>query len=89
MNRQMRHATREVIWCRILNERLAQDQKWDWPNNGLAGDDLFRKVAILTEECGEVANAVLEGDWYNLKRELVQVAAVAAAWLESIEEFGR
>lgn len=36
--------------------------------------------AILTEEVGEVAKAVLDNDVENLKEELIQVAAVAASW---------
>jgi NTP pyrophosphatase (non-canonical NTP hydrolase) len=71
----------------IYDERQRQDQKWGWPNNGLAGTDLHKKVSILLEEVGEVANAVLELDWDNLEKELVQVAAVAVAWLESFELF--
>ena len=42
------------------------------------------KVAVLTEETGEVARAVLDDDTADLIRELVQVAAVAVAWLESL-----
>ncbi len=45
------------------------------------------KVAILTEEVGEVACAVLDGDAGSpddLRRELVQVAAVAVAWAECL-----
>lgn len=42
------------------------------------------KSAVLTEEVGEVAKALLEQDREGLRRELVQVAAVAHAWLESL-----
>lgn len=42
-------------------------------------DDL--KLAALTEEIGEVARAYHDGN--GLTDELVQVAAVAIAWLES------
>lgn len=76
----------EAVGC-IYGERQRQDQKWGWPNNGLAGTDIHKKVSILLEEVGEVANAVLERDWNNLEKELVQVAAVAVAWLESFELF--
>lgn len=41
---------------------------------------------VLTEECGEVARAVLELKRDDLKSELTHVAAVAIAWLESFEE---
>ena len=42
------------------------------------------KVAVLTEEVGEVARAALEHDTDGLRLELVQVAAVAVAWLEAL-----
>jgi NTP pyrophosphatase (non-canonical NTP hydrolase) len=40
------------------------------------------KAAVLMEECGEVARAVL--DIADVRSELVQVAAVAIAWLEGL-----
>lgn len=51
--------------------------------NALTRPNLDRKLTILTEEVGEVARAVLNGDIANLHEELVQVAAVAVAWLEA------
>lgn len=53
------------------------------------------KLACLTEELGEVAKEVLtregrrlardtEGSVQGLRKELTQVAALAAAWLESL-----
>ena len=42
------------------------------------------KAAVLNEECGEVARAVLDRDEDALVNELIQVAAVAVAWLESL-----
>jgi len=44
------------------------------------------KLVVLTEELGEVARAILDGG--NLKEELVQVAAVAVAWAESLSGNG-
>jgi NTP pyrophosphatase (non-canonical NTP hydrolase) len=38
------------------------------------------RLAALTEEVGEVARAVHDGDVENLRAELVQVAGVALAW---------
>jgi hypothetical protein len=38
---------------------------------------------VLAEECGEVARSALDGT-LDLKDELIQVAAVAVAWLESL-----
>lgn len=54
----------------------------------------FHKLAILTEELGEVAREVFEMHDKNdfsperkaqLKKELIQVAAVTVAWLETPE----
>ena len=42
------------------------------------------KTAVLSEECGEVARAVLDNDIDQLRTELIQVAAVAVAWLEAL-----
>lgn len=60
----------------------------------LAGGDPGVKLAILTEEVGEVAKEVYERSVFDsddedpdtkLRTELVQVAAVAVAWLEALE----
>lgn len=43
------------------------------------------KLAVLTEELGEVARAVLDEEpLEDLRGELIQVAAVAVAWAEGI-----
>jgi NTP pyrophosphatase (non-canonical NTP hydrolase) len=43
------------------------------------------KLAVLTEELGEVAKVVVDGsNRVQLRNELTQVAAVAVAWLESL-----
>lgn len=78
----------------ILAERDSQDAKWGWPNvynyaRHLAGDNVDGKLSILVEEVGEVARAILEHDDANLRVELIQCAAVCAAWVQSINEFGR
>jgi NTP pyrophosphatase (non-canonical NTP hydrolase) len=46
----------------ILKERKRQDELWGWPNAGLAGANNELKMAILAEEVGEVAHAILEND---------------------------
>ena len=80
--------TRDAIWAAILAERGRQAAKWggehDW-GTGDCSSDLVSpavKAAVLAEECGEVARAALDGTT-GLWDELVQVAAVAVAWLES------
>lgn len=44
------------------------------------------RAVILTEEIGEVCRAVHDENPENLKEELVQVAAIALAWLEHAYE---
>ena len=77
--------SRLEIFCEIDAERERQERKHG-PNT-CAGqgvsDEL--KSAILTEENGEVAKAVIEKNRDELKKELVQVAAVAVAWLEALD----
>jgi hypothetical protein len=82
--------TREAIWAAITRERFQQRAKWggdhDW-GRGDCSSPLVApmvKAAVLSEECGEVARAVLDNDPEQLRRELVQVAAVAVAWLELV-----
>jgi NTP pyrophosphatase (non-canonical NTP hydrolase) len=68
----------------ILDERVRQQQKWD--PDGVPGQwslSTAERVSILTEELGEVASAVNDGDPIGARAELVQVAAVALRWLES------
>jgi NTP pyrophosphatase (non-canonical NTP hydrolase) len=62
----------------IMEERKRQDDKWGEQNH----PDLYW-LGILMEEAGELAKDIIEGK--NPKKELVQVAAVALAWLEAID----
>ena len=66
----------------IAEERQRQDAKWG-PDRVLTP---MLWLTILMEEVGEVARAILERDWANLLIEIVQVAAVAVAWLEMFSE---
>lgn len=74
------------IYADIDAERLHQEDKHGYDkscaNPAVTPD---RKLAILAEEFGEVAMALNDTDFNNLRDELVQVAAVAVAWLESME----
>lgn len=80
------------IYEMIDQERERQKQQWGKEHGWGFGDcsspavDPAVKVAVLTEEIGEVARAVLERDGKQLVVELVQVAAVALAWLELLRE---
>lgn len=65
----------------VREERERQDLTW-----GPVGDRVNDKWSdILMEEVGEVSRAILELDRDNQRVELVQVAAVAVAWLEVLE----
>lgn len=63
---------------RQRQEDLHGHKKELWQNVGI-------RLAVLTEEVGEVAAAIQDGNTEDLRRELVQVAAVAIKWLESLE----
>jgi NTP pyrophosphatase (non-canonical NTP hydrolase) len=67
-------------WEEILAERERQDEKWgeqnhlpDWWN------------CILVEEVGESCQAILKGNGKAYRKEMIQVAAVAIAALESYD----
>lgn len=75
----------------IEAERDRQDVKWAgehaWGTGSCSSTDVepIVKVAVLTEECGEVARAVLDrAGTDHLRAELAQIAAVALAWMESL-----
>lgn len=82
--------TRAAAFARIDAERHRQWEKWRGPHDWGEGDcsspnvDPTVKLAVLVEEVGEVARAVLERDSAGLEKELVQVAAVAVAMLEGL-----
>jgi hypothetical protein len=82
--------TRTEILAAVNAERARQHSKWGRSHPWGAGDCSSPgvaptvKAAVLLEETGEVARAVLERDSDALRRELIQVAAVAIAWLEGI-----
>lgn len=67
------------VFAAIEAERAKQDEKWGVRH----GQSSYIWHAVLSEEVGEVAKEVLE-NCICLEDELVQVAAVAVAWLEDI-----
>lgn len=69
----------EMVLKEVRAERARQDEKWG--SQRLLPDGKW--LAILTEELGEVAKAVLEHDDGEITKELIQVGAVAVAWAES------
>lgn len=65
----------------ILHERRRQDKKWGADRNL----DDYHWAAILGEEFGEVCEASLDSLEVGLRNELIQVAAVAVAWIECLD----
>ncbi|MCC6798281.1 MAG: hypothetical protein IT366_24420 [Candidatus Hydrogenedentes bacterium] len=86
-----RDAMRELSVRKCIDfERIKQDSNWGQQNHNDLG-----WLAILTEEVGEAAQCVCktalrpidpEADAYYelLEYEIVQIAAVAIAWIECI-----
>jgi hypothetical protein len=87
------------IFLEIDTERKRQDElkregKFDFTcADADSGLDHVAASAILSEECGEVAREALAmaglvretGDPARLRKELIQVAAVAVAWIEALD----
>ena len=70
--------TKEAFNNLIEIEREAQDEKWGEQRHS---DEKW--LAILLEELGEAAKAVLEEDDEALLEQVVQVAAVLQNWITS------
>ena len=68
------------IFQLIRDERIRQDGRWGKQNNSHE-----KWLTIIFEEIGECARATLKKDEKNLKEELVQVASVIVAWLETYQ----
>lgn len=69
----------------IHSERERQNKKWGEQNH-----DDYRWLTILSEEVGEIAQAILHDEFGGshagtAKIELIQIAAVAVQWLECME----
>lgn len=67
----------------VENERQFQFRKWGEQNHSAE-----RWLAILTEEVGEVAKAILENKDEEYHRELVQVGATVMSMLASYKKNG-
>lgn len=78
-----RELTADVVG-EVGDERVRQDKKWGEQNH--AAPVWF---AILGEEVGEVARAMLEGKPGAYREELLQVAAVAIAAVECYDRIMR
>lgn len=71
----------------VMHERLKQNEKWGEQNH-----NPYIYLAILLEEVGELAQAILQtqfggsrGGWSRVRREAVQAAAVAVALIECLD----
>ncbi len=64
---------------KVVEERKRQDVKW---GRSFLGRGDAEWLTILTEEVGEVARSIIEGDEENLIIEITQCAAVCLKWLE-------
>lgn len=62
----------------IMEERSRQDAKWGEQNHSP-----LKWMLILMEEVGEASKAILERNEAQYEREMIQIAAVAVAALES------
>ncbi len=78
-----RHAVLHDVW----GERDRQDAKWGG-TPGIDRRDDHTYPAVLGEELGEACQSWLERDVTNLRAELIQVAAVAVAWIEELDNGG-
>ena len=82
---------KELDWMlkgieKVIEERMRQDEKFPPDEETNISDKLM--LAVLMEEVGEVANALLEHDYDNVDTEIIQVAAVCVKWwaLRRLEE---
>lgn len=78
----------QIVRERSRQEALMEKGRFAWTCSDPEISNELR-LGVLCEEVGEVARAVLGccgvvADGGDLERELVQVAAVAVAWLEAI-----
>ncbi len=81
------------VWVEFLDSvtpelgiQFAYARKKHGPGNTAQNPEmeLLRKLAILMEEVGEVATALQGDPNKNLATELLQVAAVALMWYDSV-----
>ncbi len=87
----MTYATRNVINA-VEDERKRQDDKWGQQNH-----NIFKWLTILGEEYGEACKDAFDANqpsadeqFYTprIRKELIEVAAVAVAIVESIDRNG-
>lgn len=72
--------SRTTFTQELRAERGRQIEKWGHGNPGWG-----TMIAVLTEEVGEVARALLEADAPNMRTELIQTGAVCCRIYEQLE----
>lgn len=70
------------VWDEVSEEREQQDAKWDEQNHTPE-----HWMIILGEEFGEACESILEECDEAYREELIQVAAVAIAAIESLDRY--
>ncbi len=78
---------RRSILVEVSAERDRQDAKWGGEPGTERRDD-HTYAAVIGEEFGEVCQAWIERDTSALRKELVQLAACAVAWVEELDNGG-
>jgi len=68
------------IFDQVKEERIRQDKLW-----GIQSHDIEKWAIILGEEYGEFCKDIVDGRIEHAREELVQVAAVAVAALQSMD----
>ena len=81
----LRQPDRQAIYREIEAERLRQNELYGPPVPGQHRHGHYTFNAIVSEETGEAARAMLQGKLPGLRSELVQTAAVIIAWIEFID----
>lgn len=91
MDRHGMYICEEILDERARQERLRAEGKFTHTAASPDLPDGYRLTALV-EEVGEAAEAVLERNGFigkpkgtDLRKELVQVAAVAVAWIEALD----
>lgn len=76
--------TRTAIFLAIEKERIRQNALYTW--DGYAD---YRRSAVLAAQAGKAIDSTLPSgchEHHELRRRLIQTAAVAVRWLEELPE---
>lgn len=77
--RRLQEQAVRAVDAQVKAEALKRAGRLRWVADDADCPDLMR-LAALTEELGEVARALHDGNAENLRVELTQLAGVAIAW---------